>query len=54
MSKAGRTLDGNWARYNYGSALIQPTGMTSEQMLHGFKYVYEGFWTRSFGYSRQS
>jgi len=45
MSKAGRILDGNWARYDYGSALIQPNGMTTDQMLDGFKYVYEGFYS---------
>jgi radical SAM superfamily enzyme YgiQ (UPF0313 family) len=45
MTKAGRILDGDWARYDYGSPLIQPTGMTAEQMLDGFKYVYEGFYS---------
>jgi len=45
MVKAGRLLDGNWARYDYGSALIRPSGMTPEQMLDGFRYVYEGFYS---------
>ena len=45
MVKAGRLLDGNWARYDYGSALVQPTGMTCEQMMDGFKSVYEGFYS---------
>lgn len=45
MEKAGRILDGNWARYDYGSPLIRPSGMTPEQMMDGFKYVYEGFYS---------
>jgi hypothetical protein len=45
MSKVGRILDGNWARYDYGSPLIRPTGMTTDEMLDGFKYVYEGFYS---------
>jgi radical SAM superfamily enzyme YgiQ (UPF0313 family) len=45
MAKAGRLLDGDWARYDYGSALIRPSGMTPEQMLDGFRYVYEGFYS---------
>ena len=45
MAKAGRLLDGDWARYDYGSALIRPLGMTPEQMLDGFRYVYEGFYS---------
>ena len=45
MAKAGRLLDGDWARYDYGSALIRPARMTPEQMLDGFRYVYEGFYS---------
>ena len=45
MAKAGRILDGNWARYDYGSALIRPSHMTPEQMLDGFKWLYEGFYS---------
>ncbi len=45
MMKAGRILDGDWARYDYGSALVQPKAMTAEQMIDGFKYVYEGFYS---------
>jgi radical SAM superfamily enzyme YgiQ (UPF0313 family) len=45
MAKAGRILDGNWARYDYGSPLIRPAHMTPEQMLDGFKYVYQGFYS---------
>ncbi len=45
MQKAGRILDGNWARYDYGSPLIRPTGMTGDEMMDGFKLVYEGFYS---------
>jgi len=45
MVKAGRILDGDWARYDYGSALVRPTAMTPEQMIDGFKYVYQGFYS---------
>ena len=43
--RQGRILDGNWARYDYGSPIIKPTGMTCDQMMDGFKYVYEGFYS---------
>jgi radical SAM superfamily enzyme YgiQ (UPF0313 family) len=45
MQKAGRILDGDWARYDYGSPLIRPTGMTGDEMMDGFKFVYEGFYS---------
>jgi len=45
MTREGRILDGDWARYDYGTPLIQPTGMTSEQMIEGFRHVYEGFYS---------
>ena len=45
LAKQDRILDGNWARYDYGSPIIKPTGMTSDQMMDGFKYVYEGFYS---------
>ncbi|HEY2387519.1 MAG TPA: radical SAM protein [Candidatus Binatia bacterium] len=45
MMKAGRILDGNWARYDYGSPLVRPTAMTPEQMIDGFKFVYQGFYS---------
>jgi radical SAM superfamily enzyme YgiQ (UPF0313 family) len=41
----GRILNGNWARYDYGSALVQPRHMSTHQMMAGFKYVYEGFFS---------
>jgi radical SAM superfamily enzyme YgiQ (UPF0313 family) len=45
MTRAGRILNGDWARYDYGSPLIQPTGMSADQMMAGFQYVYEGFYS---------
>lgn len=45
MARAGRILVGDWGRYDYGSPLVRPAHMTSEQMMDGFKYVYEGFYS---------
>ncbi|MEB2283591.1 MAG: hypothetical protein B6D46_15090 [Polyangiaceae bacterium UTPRO1] len=45
LVRAGRILDGNWARYDYGSPLIEPTGMTTGQMMDGFKHIYESFYS---------
>jgi radical SAM superfamily enzyme YgiQ (UPF0313 family) len=45
MRKAGRILDGDWARYDYGSPLIRPLGMTPDEMIAGFKWVYQGFYS---------
>ncbi len=45
LAKAGRIIDGNWARYDYGSALIRPAQMTADEMLDGFKTVYQGFYS---------
>ena len=45
LQAEGRILDGNWARYDYGSPLVQPRHMTTDQMMDGFKYVYEGFFS---------
>jgi radical SAM superfamily enzyme YgiQ (UPF0313 family) len=45
MEKAGRILTKNWNRYDYGSPLIQPTNMTPDQMMKGFNYVYNNFYS---------
>jgi len=45
MAAAGRITVQDWARYDYGSPLIKPANMTAEQMMAGFKYVYEGFYS---------
>ena len=45
MAAAGRILVQDWGRYDYGSPLVQPAQMSPEQMMDGFKYVYEGFYS---------
>ena len=45
MLQADRIIVHDWGRYDYGSALIRPAQMTTEQMMDGFKYVYEGFYS---------
>jgi len=45
MLAAGRLLDGDWGHYDYGSPVVRPLHMTTEQMLDGFQYVYSGFYS---------
>ncbi len=45
MAKAGRILVQDWGRYDYGSPLVRPANMSAEEMMNGFKYVYEGFYS---------
>ena len=45
MVRADRILIDDWGRYDYGSPLVRPAQMTTEQMMDGFKYVYEGFYS---------
>jgi len=45
MTAAGRILDSDWSHYDYGSPIVRPIGMTTEQMLDGFQYVYSGFFS---------
>lgn len=45
MLAAGRIESDDWGRYDYGTANVTPLGMTSEQMLDGFKAVYQGFYS---------
>jgi radical SAM superfamily enzyme YgiQ (UPF0313 family) len=45
MMRAGRVLVDDWGRYDYGSSLIRPARMTGEEMMDGFRYVYEGFYS---------
>jgi radical SAM superfamily enzyme YgiQ (UPF0313 family) len=45
MARAGRILVRDWSRYDYGSPLIRPANMTAGEMMDGFKYVYEGFYS---------
>ncbi len=45
MLAADRITTHDWGRYDYGSPLLRPAQMTSEQMMDGFKAVYEGFYS---------
>src|SRR5262249_26322403 len=45
MEAAGRLLDGDWGRYDYGSPNVRPLHMTADEMLAGFRYVYSGFYS---------
>jgi radical SAM superfamily enzyme YgiQ (UPF0313 family) len=45
MMAAGRIEVGDWGRYDYGSALVKPAHMSAADMMEGFKYVYEGFYS---------
>jgi radical SAM superfamily enzyme YgiQ (UPF0313 family) len=45
MMAEGRILMDDWGRYDYGSPIIQPAQMTCDQMIDGFKHVYEGFYS---------
>jgi radical SAM superfamily enzyme YgiQ (UPF0313 family) len=45
MQAAGRLLDDDWGHYDYGSPVVRPLHMTTEQMLEGFQYVYSGFYS---------
>ena len=45
MTRAGRIVVQDWGRYDYGTALVRPAQMTADEMMVGFKYVYEGFYS---------
>ena len=45
MEAAGRILTKEWNRYDYGSPLVQPTNMTPSQMMDGFNFVYNSFYS---------
>jgi radical SAM superfamily enzyme YgiQ (UPF0313 family) len=45
LAKAGRILSKEWNRYDYGSPLIRPTNMTPAEMMDGFNYVYNNFYS---------
>jgi radical SAM superfamily enzyme YgiQ (UPF0313 family) len=45
MVQADRLLTDDWGRYDYGSALVRPANMSTGEMMDGFKYVYEGFYS---------
>jgi radical SAM superfamily enzyme YgiQ (UPF0313 family) len=45
MERSGRIITKSWNQYDYGSPLIQPTNMTPRQMMEGFNYVYNNFYS---------
>jgi radical SAM superfamily enzyme YgiQ (UPF0313 family) len=45
MQAEGRILIDDWGRYDYGSPVVRPRDMSSEEMLDGFKMVYSGFYS---------
>jgi radical SAM superfamily enzyme YgiQ (UPF0313 family) len=45
MTAAGRIVDQDWGHYDYGSPVVRPANMTSQQMIDGFRYVYSGFYS---------
>jgi len=45
LTRAGRILTTDWGRYDYGSPLIKPAQMSTDEMMAGFQYVYEGFYS---------
>ena len=45
LLRADRILVHDWRRYDYGSALIRPAQMTTDEMMDGFRRVYEGFYS---------
>lgn len=45
LTREGRILTTDWGRYDYGSPLIRPARMSSDEMMAGFQVVYEGFYS---------
>jgi radical SAM superfamily enzyme YgiQ (UPF0313 family) len=45
MLRADRIAVHDWGRYDYGSPIIRPAQMTADEMMEGFKYVYQGFYS---------
>ncbi|WP_394848198.1 B12-binding domain-containing radical SAM protein [Pendulispora brunnea] len=44
MRQAGRILNEDWGRYDYGSLLVQPTGMDARTLRSGFDRTYKHFY----------
>ncbi len=44
MREKGRILEDDWGRYDYGSLLVQPEGMTPEELRGGFDLAYKRFY----------
>lgn len=45
MREAGRLRDEDWSHYDYGSLLVEPTGMSGEQLRSGFDDAYRRFYS---------
>ena len=45
MQAAGRILNDDWGRYDYGTPNVTPKNMSAAEMIDGFKYVYAGFYS---------
>ena len=45
MKAAGRINSDDWGRYDYGSLLIEPTGMTGTALRQGFDTAYKEFYS---------
>ncbi|MFI5244609.1 MAG: B12-binding domain-containing radical SAM protein [Gemmatimonadales bacterium] len=45
MRAAGRILDEDWSHYDYGSVLVQPTGMSCDELRTGFDAAYRDFYS---------
>lgn len=45
MSAAGRLRDDDWSHYDYGSLLVEPTGMSPDQLRRGFDDAYRRFYS---------
>jgi radical SAM superfamily enzyme YgiQ (UPF0313 family) len=44
MKRSGRILSDDWGRYDYGSLLVEPTGMTANELREGFDRAYKSFY----------
>lgn len=44
MQKAGRILSSDWGRYDYGSLLVNPDGITPGELRSGFDRTYKSFY----------
>jgi radical SAM superfamily enzyme YgiQ (UPF0313 family) len=44
MRDQGRILEDDWSRYDYGSLLVQPEGMTPDELRDGFDRAYKRFY----------
>jgi radical SAM superfamily enzyme YgiQ (UPF0313 family) len=44
MKAEGRILSDDWGRYDYGSLLVSPKGMTSSELRDGFDHAYKKFY----------